>query len=267
MSNDPMAEIRASFFIECEELLENLQDALNQMDQGVQDPELINVVFRAVHSIKGGAGAFGLDALVGFAHRYETVMDAVRSGQLDPAPEALRHFFAAADCLADHVRAARDEGDSPEGAEAVITALETLLGVDALPAEEEVTFSPMGLSFDFGDPAPAGEPGWKITFTPHAALYSSGNEAALILRSLSQLGRTTARCLIPDDLPAPGIDNAEIPRLGWEVTLQGDVTEADIRQIFDFVADVCDVDITATALSEPCPEGMSASDIAPAAIS
>jgi HPt (histidine-containing phosphotransfer) domain-containing protein len=60
---DPMAEIRASFFIECEELLEALQDGLQTIHDGTDDSETINVVFRAVHSIKGGAGAFGLEAL------------------------------------------------------------------------------------------------------------------------------------------------------------------------------------------------------------
>ncbi|SDK77647.1 Hpt domain-containing protein [Aliiruegeria lutimaris] len=66
---DPMAEIRASFFIECDELLEALQDGLTQIDEGAADDETVNVCFRAVHSIKGGAGAFGLDELVRFAHR------------------------------------------------------------------------------------------------------------------------------------------------------------------------------------------------------
>jgi two-component system chemotaxis sensor kinase CheA len=86
MATDPMAEIRASFFVECEELLESLQDALGEMDEGQHDNETINVVFRAVHSIKGGAGAFGLDALVSFAHRYETVLDELRSGRLAITP-------------------------------------------------------------------------------------------------------------------------------------------------------------------------------------
>ncbi|TNE93595.1 MAG: chemotaxis protein CheA, partial [Rhodobacteraceae bacterium] len=81
MPNDPMAEIKASFFIECDELLESLQDALTEIEEGAHDGETINIVFRAVHSIKGGAGAFGLEALVAFAHRYETVMDEVRSGR------------------------------------------------------------------------------------------------------------------------------------------------------------------------------------------
>ena len=80
MSDDPMIAIRASFFEECEELVENLHDALQLMEKGAGDGETVNMVFRAVHSIKGGAGAFGLNALVEFAHRFETVLDDLRSG-------------------------------------------------------------------------------------------------------------------------------------------------------------------------------------------
>ena len=254
MSNDPMAEIRASFFVECEELLESLQDALNVMDEGAHDSETINVVFRAVHSIKGGAGAFGLDGLVAFSHRFETVMDEVRSGRLDLTPEGIKLFFLAADILQDIVRATRDGDAEPAGTEEVLTALEALLGEDGLPTEEAVEFAPMGLSFDFGGDTDVDavedistgadrEPGWSVTFTPEAGLYASGNEALLILRSLSQLGATTISCQVPEDLPPPAEEKAETPLLSWQVILRGDVTEGDIRQVFDFVADVCQIEI------------------------
>ena len=61
---DPMDEIRQTFFVECEELLEQLEEGLIAISEGEHDEETINVVFRAVHSIKGGAGAFGRDDLV-----------------------------------------------------------------------------------------------------------------------------------------------------------------------------------------------------------
>ena len=76
--SDPLAEIRASFFIEAEELIETLQDGLDAMDAGEADEETVHSIFRAVHSIKGGAGAFGLADLVGFAHGFETALDEVR---------------------------------------------------------------------------------------------------------------------------------------------------------------------------------------------
>ncbi|WBU58168.1 chemotaxis protein CheA [Paracoccus sediminicola] len=262
MSNDPMAEIRASFFVECEELLESLQDSLNLMDEGAHDAETINVVFRAVHSIKGGAGAFGLDALVAFAHRYETVLDELRADRITLTAEAMKLFFQAADMLQDQVRAASEGDDEPPGAEEVLTALEALLGEDGLPVEEEVDFTPAGLTLDFGAPS-AGEDAtpmamqddtigadatdeacWAVSFTPAAGLYQSGNETLLLLRSLAELGRCETRCIVPDPLPAPCEDTAETPLLSWHVILRGDVTEADIGQVFDFVSDVCTLEIT-----------------------
>ena len=136
-----MAEIRASFFIECEELLEALQDGLQTMADESGDAETINVVFRAVHSIKGGAGAFGLEMLVRFAHHYETVLDFVRNGTLIADAEAIKVFFRAADHLSDLVRESRDDGVLPEAeGDAILAQLDALLGEEAQAAhaEEEV---------------------------------------------------------------------------------------------------------------------------------
>lgn len=255
MATDPMAEIRASFFIECEELLESLQDALSDMDEGSHDNETINIVFRAVHSIKGGAGAFGLDALVGFAHRYETVLDELRSGRMTITPEAMKLFFQAADFLQDHVRAARDAAPPPEGSEGCLVALEALIGGGAGPVvEEEVTdFQPMGLAFDFGpaEDAPA-TPLWTVRFRPAAALYSSGNEPLHLLRALGKLGSCTTRCDLSRLPPLETLD-PESSWLDWTVEISGDVTDFDIREVFDFVEDVCDIEIESGAAPAALP--------------
>ena len=159
---DPMAEIRASFFIECEELLEALQDSLQGMDDGAGDDETINIVFRAVHSIKGGAGAFGLESLVRFAHRYETVLDEVRGGRILASPDAMKVFFRAADHLSDLVRVNRDGDTLPEDTSAqLLTELDAFLpdaAIEAETAEEAIDFQPTGLALDLdlGD-APASE--------------------------------------------------------------------------------------------------------------
>ncbi|MDD8024237.1 MAG: chemotaxis protein CheA [Paracoccaceae bacterium] len=263
MATDPMAEIRASFFVECEELLESLQDALGEMDEGQHDNETINVVFRAVHSIKGGAGAFGLDALVAFAHRYETVLDELRSGRMEVSPEAMKLFFHAADLLQDHVRAARDAGPTPDGAEDCLIALEALIGGGAGPApvEEEVSdFQPMGLSLDFGAPeddlveAAPEPPVWQICFTPSPALYASGNEPLHLLRALQALGTAEVRCML-DDLGDLDTLTPEDSALSWTILLTGDLSEAEIREVFDFVEDVSTLDITqVTADRAPAEE-------------
>lgn len=253
MTNDPMAEIRASFFVECEELLESLHDALGIMDAGEHDNETINVVFRAVHSIKGGAGAFGLEALVAFAHRFETVMDEVRSGRLDITSEAIKLFFHAADLLSDEVRAARDDRAEPAGAEACLQELEALMGLDPTTAaeDEEPDFQPMGLSFDFGDLDEDPDPCvFNIHFKPTDALYASGNEPLHLLRALAELGTLETRCSL-DDLPDFTALKPESSFLSWTIILTGNCTEDEIREVFDFVEDVCELDIRPQSQPDP----------------
>ena len=106
---DAMAAIRKTFFQECEEQLAELESGLIAMEQGDTDSERVNAVFRAVHSIKGGAGAFYLDDLVRFSHVFETTLDEVRNERLAPEPHVLKIMLRAADVLADLVIAARDE--------------------------------------------------------------------------------------------------------------------------------------------------------------
>ena len=77
MTND---EIQAIFFTECEESLAAAEVGLAACQAGTQDADTVNAVFRAVHSIKGGAGAFGFGALQGYTHTYETLLSDVREG-------------------------------------------------------------------------------------------------------------------------------------------------------------------------------------------
>ncbi|WP_457663893.1 Hpt domain-containing protein [Sinorhizobium medicae] len=112
-----MNEIKEIFFQECEEQLAELETGLLKLNDGDRDPETVNAVFRAVHSIKGGAGAFGLDDLVSFAHVFETTLDCVRSNRLEPTQDVLKVMLRSADVLADLTNAARDGGSVDGGAQ------------------------------------------------------------------------------------------------------------------------------------------------------
>lgn len=272
-SNDPMAEIRASFFIECEELLEALQDGLQALDDGDEDPETINIVFRAVHSIKGGAGAFGLEALVRFAHRFETVLDEVRAGRMSPDAEARKIFFQCADHLSDLVRISRDDGDLPdEETAALLASLNGLLGEagieeeDDAAEEEEIDFQPatLSLDLDFGsddddgglpDLPPlealpvAAQTGFIVHFKPENDLFETGNEPFHMLRTLDELGSCTVTCHL-DDLPDLDDLAAETSYLAWTIEIETEVEEAEIAAAFEFVEGLCTLDIKKKASSD-----------------
>lgn len=266
--NDPMAEIRASFFIECEELLEALQDGLQAIADEEADDETIHVVFRAVHSVKGGAGAFGLEGLVRFAHRFETVLDQVRAGDMDVDQHTLKVFFQAADHLADLVRVCRDDAPLPEARTAELLAqLDAMIRTDPDAeddADEAIDFAPttINMALDMGDddqpatapadlPAtgpqtPAGKNVYQIKFAPLAELYDTGNDPVMLLRNLKTLGEMA---VVVDASQIPPFDalSPEVSHLSWQITLETSADEAEVNSIFEFVEGLCTLEIESAA--------------------
>jgi two-component system chemotaxis sensor kinase CheA len=243
MSTDPMAEIRDTFFQECEEQLAELEAGLIRMQEGSADADTVNAVFRAVHSIKGGAGIFSLDDLVRFAHAFETTLDAIRSDRLASTSTVMSVLLRAADELADLTRAGRQgtAHDNSKG-EVIIADLKRLTDPDAAPPQAPAT-----------PPAPAAPPApqimtrtWQIKFKPLPELYAKGNETLLLLRELGRLGDVQ----VAVDAEAIG-DLSEIDPdgayLAWTLTFAGDGDEAEIREVFEFVEDDCELLITELA--------------------
>ncbi len=250
---DPMAAIRVTFFQECEEQLAELETGLLALDRGEGDAETVNAVFRAVHSVKGGAGAFGLEDLVRFAHAFESALDEVRAGRLETSSAVLQVLLRSADVLADLVRAARDGGGvEPLRSRALAAELAalTLGGGGAADDEDgldDLGFEPLAAGFDVEPVAAAeGRRGFRVVFKPHASLYARANEAALLLRELGRLGQMSV-ALDASALPPLDALEAEAAYLSWTATLHTGALEAEVREVFDWVEGDCDLTVTPLA--------------------
>ena len=259
---DAFEAIKATFFQECDELLADLEGKLLVLESGQTDSETINAVFRAVHSVKGGAGAFGLEDLVRFAHVFETLLDELRAGRKPCDAVTVKTLLRASDVLADHVQAAQGLKPpvDPARSAALVVELEILTHGGAAPVvveEEEDDFGFTPMAFDLGafDPAPVGDlpsldvsslterAGWRIVFKPHGRMYASANETAILLRELGRLGPVTVS-LDETDLPVLDGLAAEEAYLTWTIQLDAAVSEAEVRDVFDFVESDCDLIIS-----------------------
>ncbi|MFN3525033.1 MAG: chemotaxis protein CheA [Paracoccus sp. (in: a-proteobacteria)] len=239
-----MDEFRDMFFVECDELLEVLATGLRQMEGLDSDKETVHAVFRAVHSIKGGAAAFGLDDLVTFAHRFETVLDQLRSDRLAVSAAVMAVMHRSSDCLSDLVSSARlGVASDNEHCETLRAELENLLEPQD-SGDTEFKFVPMMIDLD--PPQTDGfdetHSGFRITFSPDSDLYRTGNDPAAILRALSKLGQTEVT-LITDKVPLLEDWSAGAPALAWQIRLTGDASEDDIRGLFEFVEGCCNLQI------------------------
>ncbi len=258
---DSMDAIKQTYFQECDELLASLEEGLLALEAGEGDNDTINAVFRAVHSVKGGAGAFGFEPMVAFAHVFETALDLMRSGKLDPDPDVLKILLRASDVLADHVQAAKGEGVVDDArARAMSEALEALTSPDQprgalapaaleAPVADQWGFTP--LKFDLEDAAPA-QAGWRLVLRPTAAMYANGHDALLFLRELGRLGECKVS-LDASRLPDLAAINPEKPYLDWSVELPGETPESAIRDVFDFVGDDCPIELTRIEPAPPAP--------------
>jgi two-component system chemotaxis sensor kinase CheA len=269
---DAMAEIRLTFFQECEEQLAALENGLLSMQEGETDSETVNAVFRAVHSIKGGAGAFKLDALVSFAHVFETSLDRVRSGSLTPDVDGMKLFLRAADALSDLVTASRDGtlGDTSvyDGIEEEFNAL--MGGPSAAEAEDDfagLDFSPVSTAFDMGGAEEAAPPlnVFRIHFRPLRDMYAKANDPLALFRELSRLGSLTSQCDLKN-LPFLDTMDPEDSYLSWSLRLETESALPAVKEVFDFVDGDCDLSITAEAQAGTPAPSAAASDLDIAAI-
>ncbi len=246
-------DIQQIFFVECEEALEATETGLAACREGIHDGETINAIFRGVHSIKGGAGAFGYLPLQAFTHGFETLLADVREGKVPVEPVLVDLLLLALDCLRDHVEAARGGGTPPDDAD-LLTKLEAAqagnAGAAVAPPPPPPSASPAfddldALLNELAAPAPvrpipdtvADDPvSWLVHIRPHAGAMTKGSEPLLWLRELTDLGGTCELC---DVAVVPTFERLLVEQgyLGWTFRMPGHVGRESVAEIFDFVGE------------------------------
>jgi len=287
-------DFKATYFDECSELLTELEEQFVAIEAGERDADRLNAVFRAIHSIKGGAGAFGFSALVGFAHAYETLLDYVRDGRIELADEVVTLCIRANDIVADHVAAARTgdalpadygmdekarfdalargeaaEGDDGEGLDEFdidFTPIMVDLGGSNDEAEYDIAFDLAELDDTFEIVPMAIDHGqWEVRFTPHRALYARANDPLLLFRELGALGEMRVKAVLNEIPPLSDFEPFDV-YCSWEISLTSPtLTEAMIREVFEFVDGDCDIAIAQVGAAAVAVPEKAAAPIAPVA--
>jgi two-component system chemotaxis sensor kinase CheA len=169
-----MEEICRIFFEESFEGLDAMESSLLNLDVSA-DRETINTIFRAAHSIKGGAATFGFADVSKFTHGVETLLDEMRNGQRPVTPDAVQLLLQSVDCMREMIEAT--QAKVPVDA-ARIAALSDEIH-QLLASKPTVDGSP---EF-FG-----GSPGWVIGFRPHVDMLRTNNEPLRMFAELARLG-------------------------------------------------------------------------------
>ncbi|MCF8176209.1 MAG: Hpt domain-containing protein, partial [Burkholderiaceae bacterium] len=131
-----MDEILSVFTVEAREQLEAMEAGLLQLEQGDRDPETINSVFRAAHTIKGGAGVVEIPAVESFTHILENVLDRLRNGEIEVSGDMISALLKGCDHIGALLNVVQTEGGAPDAdltqaGELIAAALRPFLGGNA----------------------------------------------------------------------------------------------------------------------------------------
>lgn len=216
--NDPTLTYRQ----EAGELLDQLEQALLDLEHTPGDADLVNTAFRALHTIKGSGAMFGFDAVAAFTHHVETAFDRVRKGEV-AASESL---IAVALAAKDQIRGLIEQPDSVDDATgaSILTNLQAALGAPASIAP------------------PSDRTTWRLRFRLPRDATAMGTNPLLLLEELRALGTCT---VVADSSAIPPLDTLDPAAcyIGWEVILATERPRSAIEEVFLFVLDEMQLDI------------------------
>ena len=233
-----LGRFRETFFEEASELLAELEAGLLRLERPDADPETINAVFRAAHSIKGGAGMLDMGELVGLAHCMESLLDAMRSGGAPVDAPRLSLLLRAADTLNDLVRWERQGGDAPPGVEAIKEELTAALA-PAGPAKPAPIVAGTGL--------------WRLQLRPGSGVLRRGVDPLLLLRELDRLGRIRQSQLRLDRLPPLSELDPLESYLDWDLELECESGREAIEELLEWFGIAGEIAAAAAPPSSPVP--------------
>ncbi len=245
-------QVLQTFLVEGRELLEQMEGFLLQLDAEAVDPEAVNAIFRAAHTIKGSAGLFGLEHVVAFTHEVETTLDAVRDGSLALGGELTRVLLACCDHIAlllDDVE--RHGAGAPPTEQAAGDALIARLRESLQAPSSSATHAPLMSSAaavprsiaPHPDQPAASTDQWHISLRFGREVLRNGMDPLSFIRYLGKLGRVTRVETLSDGIPRAEEMDPEACYLGFELTFQSDVDKLTIESAFEFVRDDCVIHI------------------------
>ena len=240
-------EALPGFVAESGDLLREMETGLLQCSGHSTDPETINLIFRAAHTIKGSAGLFGLDAVVAFVHVMETALDLVRLGRAGMTDELVTLLLSCKDHLESLLApvgahgAGVDPAVEAHGAE-LLTALRKVTEGAGAPAGNSVH----GVSGAVvAGSAAAATADWHLRVRFGGSVLTSGMDPLGFIRYLQTFCEILAIKVLADTLPAALEMDPEICYLGFELDLRTASSQANIESAFEFVREDCTLSVTA----------------------
>ena len=251
--DDEMKEILQIFCEESTEGLDVMETGLLNLDYGQPDLEIINDIFRAAHSIKGGAATFGFTIVSDFTHHVETLLDEMRNGGRPVTAETVDPLLRSVDEIRAMMMAIY-QGTEPDVTSSVELQqeIEALLEDDIPQAVKAPAIVTDAASRSTDEVEQTHSNHWRIQFRPHAEMFKTGNDPLRLFRDLNELGDFTVAA---DSSKLPYWDalDPETCHLAWTLEIHANASKQQVLDIFEWVSDSCDIEIESLGQSDETP--------------
>ncbi len=226
---------------EAGELLAELETSLLELEETPDDSDLINRVFRAMHTIKGSGAMFGFDEIATFTHEVETVFDLVRNGKMTVSKRLLDLTLKSRDHICYLLSMSADEAVDRRDGDEIIAGLRQLVPHGVLSQKSPGNVAVIQLPQLSGDEL-AEEKTWRIRFHPEHNILMCGTNPISLINELRDLGVAHVVAQI-DEVPPLSEIVSEQCYIYWDIILTTSRGEDAIRDVFIFVDDDCDLKI------------------------
>ncbi len=233
-----------TFIAESRDLLQEMESSLLRLESAPDDADTLNAIFRAAHTIKGSAGMFGLDLIVGFTHVVESALDKLRAGEIAVDGEAVALLLKCGDHMSDLVSVIAVKNEKPDAKmiaveDGLFTSLKALMGqaADSEGPSEKKTGMPVQHEARI-EASGGGEVCnncWHLSLRFGPDVLRNGMDPLSIIRYLQTLGEIASITLLPDALPAADRMDPESCYLGFEIDFRSTADKAAIAAVFEFV--------------------------------
>ena len=230
MSND-FAQFQDAFFDEAAEHLAVVEEGLLELEQHPEDRDLLNKIFRSAHSIKGGSGMFGFNAVAQFTHKMETLLDLLRNGQKAVSPAIADLLLKSTDCLKTLIESAKTGAVVDDATVQRLT--EELASASAAGPQQPKATGGVTPSIQTRE-CQEGQ-SYSITWIPPDWLFQRGLDPLQVLRELRSLGNLTEVALDMSRLPDLAEVDPEKCYLSWKMRLTTGKERKVIEAVFEFV--------------------------------
>jgi two-component system chemotaxis sensor kinase CheA len=231
-----LSQFRQTFLLESVDHIASMETGLLELRSVPDDVELLNSIFRSAHSIKGGAGSFGMTNLVRFTHSLENLLDRLRSLEMQATDELIDIMLRSVDVLRELLAADADAAMPVDGLE-LNERIEALVSDEPAQKESVPEETQQTVKDDLAIKL------YKVEFRPDRGMFSSGTNPIVLLRNLAALGTVSCCHLHTEELPALADLDPEQCYLSWTVELASACEEAELREVFEFVEHLAEIRI------------------------